>query len=173
MWHVSPPHRPPPITRLLTETQTVDEAPGKPEPVRSSAQKAAETANGFARGLRHARTYAAEHGHLCIPYQHEKDGFQVGLWLSNQRAAGPQLSPERSQALAALDPWWNPSWSTLWQRIYLRARRLKDSGADIRPAQGFPGASENLGTWLYRQCQTYSSLHPQQRRLLAQIGISA
>ncbi|MEU3910415.1 helicase associated domain-containing protein [Streptomyces sp. NPDC029721] len=173
MWHVSPPHRPATITRLLAETRPADDAPGKPESEGSSAQEVAETAKGFARGLLHARIYAAEHGHLCIPYQHEQDGFQLGLWLSNQRATGPQLSPERSQALAALDPWWNPAWSTLWQRIYLRAQRLKDSGANIRPDQGFPGASENLGTWLYRQCQIYSSLHPQQRELLAQIGISA
>ncbi|WP_309050447.1 helicase associated domain-containing protein [Streptomyces sp.] len=173
MWHVSPPHRPAPITRLLAETRPVDEAPGKTESAGAPAPDVAETAKGFARGLRHARAYATEHGHLCIPYRHEKDGFQLGLWLSNQRAAGPQLSPERSQALAALDPWWNPAWSTLWQRIYLCARRLLDSGTDIRPEQGFPGTSENLGTWLYRQCQVYSSLHPQQRRLLAQIGISA
>lgn len=174
MWHVSPPHRPEPVSRILAESRAADEPSGKPklEPGPSPAPDGAEAAKGFERGLRHARAYAAAHGHLCVPYQHEKDGFLLGLWLSNQRAAGPQLSPERSQALSDLDPWWNPPWSTQWQRIYLRARRLLDSGTDITPEQGFPGTSENLGTWLYRQCQIYDSLHPQQRKLLAQIGLT-
>lgn len=171
MWYISPPHRPEPISRLLAESRPGDDA--SPMPQRPSAADREDAAEGFARGLRHARTYAAEHGHLCIPYRYEKDGFLLGQWLSNQRAAGPQLSLERSQALSDLDQWWNPPWSTLWQRIYLRARRLLASGTDIRPEQGFPGTSENLGTWLYRQCQVYSTLHPQQQRLLAQIGISA
>ncbi|MGW3765647.1 helicase associated domain-containing protein [Streptomyces sp. NPDC005131] len=170
MWHVSPPHRPAPVSRLLAESRPGNEPPLKPQPL--SAADTESAAEGFARGLRHARAYAAEHGHLCIPYRHKKDGFHLGLWLSNQRAAGPQLSPERSQALSDLDPWWNPPWSALWQRIYLRARQLLGSGTDIRPEQGFPGTSENLGTWLYRQCQIYDSLHPQQRKLLAQIGIT-
>ncbi|WP_405592344.1 helicase associated domain-containing protein [Streptomyces sp. NBC_01190] len=172
MWHIAPPHRPTPISRLLADSRHGNEPPLNPQPLSLSAPDTQAAAEGFARGLRHARTYAAEHGHLCIPYRHEKDGFLLGLWLSNQRAAGPQLSPERSQALSDLDPWWNPPWSTLWQRIYLRAQRLLDSGTDISPEQGFPGTSENLGTWLYQQCQIYDSLHPQQRRLLAQIGIS-
>lgn len=174
MWHIPPPHRPAPISRLLTAGQPADEPSGNPEPELgpSPAPDRAEAARGFERGLRHARTYTTEHGHLCVPYQHEKDGFLLGLWLSNQRAAGPQLSPERSQALSDLDPWWNPPWSTQWQRIYLRARRLLGSGTTLRPEQGFPGTSENLGTWLYRQCQVYDSLHPQQRKLLAQIGLT-
>lgn len=170
MWHVSTPHRPAPVSRLLTESRPGNQPTPKPQPLSAADTEAA--AEGFARGLRHARTYAAEHGHLCVPSKHEKDGFLLGLWLGNQRAAGPQLSPERSQALSDLDPWWNPPWSTLWQRIYLRARQLLGSGTTLRPEQGFPGTSENLGTWLYRQCQAYDSLHPQQRKLLAQIGLT-
>ncbi|MFD5378311.1 Helicase associated domain protein, partial [Streptomyces griseoincarnatus] len=168
MWRVAPAYRTP---------ASADSNPDRPSqtagtPDEAEADADGDTAQGFARGLTLARTFAAEHGHLCIPYRHEKDGFQLGQWLSNQRAIGPQLPPERSRALSDLDPWWNPPWSTLWQRIYLRARRLPGSGT-VTPEQGFPGTSENLGTWLYQQCQNYDSLHPQQRKLLTQIGITA
>ncbi|MGW2370046.1 Helicase associated domain protein [Streptomyces sp. NPDC001667] len=161
--------------------------PANPRISRRAARKAASVyhshtaaraenedgAQGFARGLGLARAYAAEHGHLCIPYRHEQDGFQLGLWLSNQRSTGPQLSPARSQALADLDPWWNPPWSTLWQRYYLRARQMADTGCALAPDRGFPGTSPELGSWLYRQCQQYDQLHPQQRGLLTGIGIDA
>ncbi|MET7903914.1 helicase associated domain-containing protein [Streptomyces sp. NPDC005355] len=169
MWRVAPAHRTPASTgsnRDRSPTST-----GSPDKD-ADTNTGSDTAQGFAHGLALAQAFAAEHGHLCIPYRHEKNGFQLGQWLSNQRATGPQLSSERSRALTDLDPWWNPPWSTLWQRIYLRARRLLDSGTNIRPEQGFPGTSENLGTWLYQQCQIYDSLHPQQRNLLAQIGIT-
>lgn len=168
MWRVAPAYRTP---------ASSGSNPARPSRTAGTANEAeadasGNTAQGFARGLALARAFAAEHGHLCIPYRHEKDGFQLGLWLSNQRATGPQLPPERSRALSELDPWWNPPWSTLWQRIYLRARRLPGAGT-VTPEQGFPGTSENLGTWLYQQCQNYDSLHPQQQKLLTQIGITA
>lgn len=170
MWWIAPAYRPanPRVShRAARRTASRRSAPAA---VRAESTDGAQ---GFARGLQLAQSYAAEHGHLCIPYRHEQDGFQLGLWLSNQRSTGPALSPTRSQALADLDPWWNPPWSTLWQRYYLRARQLTATGRTLVADQGFPGTSPELGSWLYRQCQLYQELHPQQRRLLAGIGIDA
>ncbi|AQW56568.1 helicase associated domain-containing protein [Streptomyces violaceusniger] len=171
MWRLSPPHRPVPVSRLLAESCNGDEAPVKPEPP-SPLEGSENAAAGFTRGLRHARTYAAEHGHLCAPNTIRVDGFAVGLWLANQRAAGPELAPERAAALDALDPWWNPPWNLWWQRIYHRAKALAQAGQPLTPERGFPGTTENLGTWLYEQCTTYSSLHPGQQRLLADLGLT-
>jgi Helicase associated domain len=174
MWHIPPPHRPAPISRILAESRPADEPSGTQEPEPSSlpAPDAAEAATGFTRGLRHARTYAAEHGHLYVPNTVLIDGFAVGMWLANQRAAGPELAPERAAALHALDPWWNPPWNLWWQRIYHRAHAHVQAGHPLVPEHGFPGTREELGEWLYRQCQIYDSLHPQQRGLLAQIGLT-
>ncbi|MFJ1832269.1 helicase associated domain-containing protein, partial [Streptomyces sp. NPDC088178] len=143
----------------------------QPEPG-SLPDSTEDAAWGFARGLRHARAYAAEHGHLCAPNTVRTEGFAVGLWLANQRAAGPELAPERAAALDALDPWWNPPWNLWWQRIYHRAKALVQAGQPLTPERGFPGTTENLGAWLYEQCTSYSSLHPGQRRLLADLGIT-
>ncbi|SCF66260.1 helicase associated domain-containing protein [Streptomyces sp. Ncost-T10-10d] len=163
MWWIPPAYRTPPAppgtTARSTTTTEPEEDPG-------------DAGHGFARGLALARAFAADHGHLCIPSGYQKDGVKLGLWLANQRAAGPKLAPERSRALAALDPWWNPPWSTRWQRLYLRAHRQVASGTVIRPREGFDDFSENLGTWLFQQCLRYEALHPQQQKLLSQIGIT-
>ncbi|MET9662349.1 helicase associated domain-containing protein [Streptomyces sp. NPDC006510] len=169
MWWVAPAHRP--LTPQAVCSTLPHSSPASPEP--ETEPIGGSSAQGFARGLGLARAYAAEHGHLCIPYRHRREGFQLGLWLANQRATGPQLSPARSKALAGLDPWWNPPWGTRWQRHYLRAREVMKAGNNLDPVQGFPGTSTALGSWLYRQCQHYDRLHPQQRRLLAMIGIGA
>ncbi|WP_250850744.1 Helicase associated domain protein [Streptomyces malaysiensis] len=107
MWRLSPPHRPTPVSQFLAESSDRGGTPVQPEPA-PLPDSAEDAAQGFARGLRHARAYAAEHGHLCAPNTVRVDGFAVGLWLANQRTAGPELAPERTAALDALDPWWNP-----------------------------------------------------------------
>ncbi|AYL40466.1 hypothetical protein CNQ36_34375 (plasmid) [Streptomyces fungicidicus] len=171
MWRISPPHRPTPVSQLLADSSDRGETPVQPDPalLPDSAEGAAR---GFARGLRHARTYAAEHGHLCAPNTVQMEGFAVGLWLANQRAAGPELAPERAAALDALDPWWNPPWNLWWQRIYHRAQAHVRAGQPLAPDLGFPGTPEGLGEWLYDQCADYPQLHPQQQRLLTDIGIT-
>ncbi|MFP8962589.1 Helicase associated domain protein [Streptomyces nanhaiensis] len=170
MWWVAPAYREP----KAADSRRSRKAPTAPAQKTGSApDHHGQEAQGFARGLALAREFAAEHGHLCIPYRHQRKGFALGLWMSNQRATGPQMAPERSRALSELDAWWNPPWSTLWQRLYLRSRAHAESTGGLRPDQGFPGTSENLGTWLYRQCQHYHTLHPQQQKLLSHIGITA
>ncbi|MCM3303129.1 helicase associated domain-containing protein [Streptomyces pseudogriseolus] len=171
MWRISPPHRPTPVSQLLAESSDRGETPAQPE-LASLPDSAEDAARGFARGLRHARTYAAEHGHLCAPNTVRTEGFAVGLWLANQRAAGPELAPERAAALDALDPWWNPPWNLWWQRIYHRAQAHVRAGQPLAPDLGFPGTPEGLGEWLYDQCADYHQLHPQQQRLLTDIGIT-
>ncbi|MFF1959823.1 helicase associated domain-containing protein [Streptomyces sp. NPDC058220] len=172
MWRIPPPHRPTPVSQLLGESRPGNEPPPNPQPLSLSAPDTEAAAEGFARGLRHARTYAAEHSHLCAPNSVQIEGFGVGLWLANQRAAGPELAPERAGALHDLDPWWNPPWNLWWQRIYHRAHARVRAGHPLIPEQGFPGTTENLGTWLYEQCTGYSSLHPGQQRLLTNLGIT-
>ncbi|MFD7232113.1 helicase associated domain-containing protein [Streptomyces sp. NPDC059881] len=171
MWRVSPPHRPAPISQLLAESRPGDETPAKPEPP-VAPDTAEAAAKGFARGLRHARAYAAEHGNLCASNTVRKEGFAVGLWLANQRAAGPELAPDRAAALHSLDPWWNPPWNLWWQRFYHRAQAHVRAGPPLAPELGFPGTHEGLGEWLYDQCTAYHQLHPQQQRLLTDIGIT-
>nr|WP_245177934.1 helicase associated domain-containing protein [Streptomyces antibioticus] len=130
------------------------------------------------RGLRgtalaHARTYAARHGHLATRRDTRVGSFSLGKWVHNQQAHALALPEEKAAALKEVDPWWNIPWSVKWQRSYYRARDHVRRHGPLNAADGFPDTHVLTGEWLYLQCTDYGSLHPEQRRLLADIGITA
>ncbi len=84
----------------------------------------------------------------------------------------PAMPPEHVAELEALDPWWRPPWTVLWQRSYYEARDHARAQGGLRPEHGFPTTSFGLGEWLYNQCTGYDDLHPAQQRLLADIGLT-
>ncbi|MEV6726188.1 helicase associated domain-containing protein [Streptomyces xanthochromogenes] len=172
LWTLHMAHRPRPITRELTA-------------YRHTANKNGKTANGaqlhlglrhmsgqaFATGLVHARAYAAVHGHLAAPIHSRFNGFALGTWLKNHRKF-PAMPPEHVAELEALDPWWRPPWTVMWQRSYYQARDHMRAHGPLRPEHGFPATSFGLGEWLYNQCTGYDELHPAQQHLLADIGLT-
>ncbi|MFK0017087.1 helicase associated domain-containing protein [Streptomyces sp. NPDC091027] len=127
----------------------------------------------FAVGLAHARVYADGHGHLAVRRDTSVDSFPLGVWVRNQQTRALLLPAEKAGALEALDPWWNVPWSVKWQRSYYRARDHVRQHGPLDAAGGFPGTHVLTGEWLYLQCADYEELHPEQRRLLAGIGLSA
>ncbi|MBO0517906.1 helicase associated domain-containing protein, partial [Streptomyces beijiangensis] len=82
----------------------------------------ATPARTFESMLGHARSWAADHGHLSVPVKEEIGGHPLGSWLAAQRrkAKAGRLLPEQHQALDAIAPDWNLPW-TDWHRRYLRA----------------------------------------------------
>ncbi|MFJ3498831.1 Helicase associated domain protein [Streptomyces sp. NPDC086091] len=135
-------------------------------------------AERFQTGLAHARAFAEVHGNLAAVAQTTlQDGYPLGQWLANQRnhwrTDRQPLPAARAQALAAIDPWWNPPWHLTWQRHYYHAR---NAAADqhLHPDTGFSDLDDSpAGRWLLGQCSTYDELHDGQQRLLAEIGITA
>ncbi|GAA2638719.1 helicase associated domain-containing protein [Streptomyces axinellae] len=113
-----------------------------------------------AEALTHARTWASEHGHLCPPIKTVHDGFPLGEWLNRQRElAKKRSSPSPTQqALATIDPWWNPPWPILWQRACHHAH--------THPRH--PAARN----WVHSQRRGWLLLHPDQQHLLVSIGIA-
>jgi hypothetical protein len=145
-----------------------------PEGARAARPRRTTQTAAFTTGLRHARTWADQHGHLTVPADTRHDGYPLGIWLTTQRkrATGGKLPDERAQALAALDPWWNPPWPIRWQHALHNARthttgRTPTSTADL---DALPVATAK---WLFTQAAAYDSLHPGQHQLLADIGITA
>ncbi|WP_078890582.1 helicase associated domain-containing protein [Streptomyces maremycinicus] len=172
LWTLHMAHRPRPIARELTA-------------YRNAADKSQEAAQGtprrlglrntsdqaFTNGLAHARAYAAVHGHLAAPIHSRFNGFALGMWLKNQRRFAA-MPPEHVAELEALDPWWRPPWTVMWQRFYYEARDHGRARGGLRPERGFPTTGFGLGEWLYNQCTGYDDLHPGQQRLLAGIGLT-
>ncbi|MFJ9909422.1 helicase associated domain-containing protein [Streptomyces sp. NPDC101152] len=154
-------------------------------------------ASAWEAGLAVARSYAEAHGHFLPPATAVwgGDGFPIGVWAKNQRAAARktrenaarrdagetglsyagELSQERMEALDALDPGWAPQgWDVAWQRNYrlalahTRAVGTLPTGAGELIVQG-----EDLGTWIAGQRAGWEQLTPAQQYLLETIGIES
>ncbi|WP_078585556.1 DEAD/DEAH box helicase [Streptomyces anulatus] len=120
-------------------------------------------------GLAAARGWAAEAGHLLAPLDATYQGYRVGIWLKNQRAAARKaadieqrraegllvesvagaLSDERREQLEDIDPSWCPSWPVEWQRAFHLVRLHLEAG---RPLPTEPDEvvhqGEDLGRWV-------------------------
>ncbi|MEV6774755.1 DEAD/DEAH box helicase [Streptomyces syringium] len=121
-------------------------------------------------GLAAARGWAAEHGHLLAPLDATYQGYRVGIWLKNARAAARRaleleqrqaeglpveswsgaLSPERREQLEDIDPSWCPAWPVEWQRAFHLARlHLEEAGSTLPTEPGkVTHQSEDLGRWV-------------------------
>ncbi|GAA2331266.1 Helicase associated domain protein [Streptomyces cuspidosporus] len=123
-------------------------------------------------GLAAARGWAAEAGHLLAPLDATFQGYRVGIWLKNARAAARKaaeieqrraqglpvqssagvLSDERREQLEDIDPSWCPSWPVQWQRCFHLVRLHLEAG---HPLPTEPGdvvhQGEDLGRWVRAQ----------------------
>ncbi|MFD3539597.1 Helicase associated domain protein [Streptomyces sp. NPDC058662] len=132
----------------------------------------------FDEGLAAAAAWAAESGvGLAAPVDVDLDGYPIGRWLKNQRAAARRtkapLSPERRTALAEIDPDWCPDWSIDWQRAFRLAHRYVTAGGALPNAPGIlVKDGEDLGRWAAAQRQAFGKLSGEQQAMLATVGIT-
>jgi superfamily II DNA or RNA helicase len=123
-------------------------------------------------GLAAARGWAAEAGHLLAPTDATYQGYRVGIWLKNARAAARKaadieqrraeglpvgssagaLSEVRREQLEDIDPSWCPAWPVEWQRCFHLVRLHLEAG---HPLPTEPGdvmhQGEDLGRWVRAQ----------------------
>ncbi|GGV87462.1 helicase [Streptomyces griseoloalbus] len=120
-------------------------------------------------GVAAARGWAEENGHLLAPTDATYQGYRVGIWLKNQRAAARRaaeieqrraqglpvrsaagaLSEERREQLEDIDPSWCPTWSVEWQRCFHLVRMRLEAGGELLTEPGsvvYQG--EDLGRWV-------------------------
>ncbi|MFF4258599.1 Helicase associated domain protein [Streptomyces sp. NPDC001663] len=142
----------------------------------------------FDEGLAAARAYATEHGHLLAPATAVgKDGYPLGTWLKNQRAAARrslqnaerraagqtvassgELAPSRLEALEAIDPGWCPlGWDIAWQRCFRLALTHVQTGGELPTTAGaLTVQGEDLGAWVMAQRLDWDRLLPAQQWLV-------
>ncbi|MGW1170608.1 Helicase associated domain protein [Streptomyces sp. NPDC002550] len=122
-------------------------------------------------GLAAARGWAAENGHLAAPTDATHQGYRVGLFLKNARAAARrtavneqrqaqglpvaaagELSEERREQLDDIDPAWCPAWPVDWQRCFHLIRQHLDAGGALPSTPGdVVHQGEDLGRWVRAQ----------------------
>ncbi|MFD3621671.1 Helicase associated domain protein [Streptomyces sp. NPDC058676] len=120
-------------------------------------------------GLAAARGWASEAGHLLAPLDATYQGYRVGIWLKNARAAARKaaaieqqraeglpvessagaLSEERREQLEDIDPSWCPTWSVEWQRAFHLTRQHLEEGGELPTEPGVVvHQGEDLGQWV-------------------------
>ncbi|MFI8966472.1 Helicase associated domain protein [Streptomyces sp. NPDC053493] len=142
-------------------------------------------------GLAAARGWAEVNGHLLAPLDATHQGYRVGIWLKNARAAARRaleleqrqaeglpvessagaLSPERREQLEDIDPSWCPAWPVEWQRAFHLVRLHLDEAGGTLPTQ--PGKvmhqGEDLGRWVRAQRLGWDKLTTVQQWMCEQV----
>ncbi|MFI5940571.1 Helicase associated domain protein [Streptomyces uncialis] len=103
-----------------------------------------------------ARGWAEVNGHLLAPLDAAHQGYRVGIWLKNARAAAREaqeieqrraeglpvqssagaLSDTRREQLEEIAPSWCPAWPVEWQRAFHLVRLHLDAGRELPTAAG-------------------------------------
>lgn len=121
-------------------------------------------------GLSAARGWAEVNGHLLAPLDATYQGYRVGIWLKNARAAARKaaeneqrraeglpvqssagaLSEARREQLEDIDPSWCPAWPVEWQRCFHLVRlHLEEVGGTLPTSPGeVMHQGEDLGRWV-------------------------
>ncbi|MFF4402442.1 helicase associated domain-containing protein [Streptomyces sp. NPDC001480] len=141
-------------------------------------------------GLSAARGWAAAHGHLLAPTNATHQGYKVGIWLKNARAAARKaieteqrragglpvassagaLSQVRREQLDEIDPSWCPAWPVEWQRTFHLTRQHLDDGGTLPTSPGdVVHQGEDLGRWVRTQRLGFDKLTAVQQWLLKQV----
>ncbi|WP_435847299.1 helicase associated domain-containing protein [Streptomyces eurythermus] len=106
---------------------------------------------------------------LMAPLDATFQGYRVGIWLKNQRAAARRaaeieqrraeglpvessagaLSEERREQLEDIDPSWCPAWPVEWQRCFHLVRLHLEAGHPLPTSPGdVAHQGEDLGRWV-------------------------
>ncbi|MFK4196452.1 Helicase associated domain protein [Streptomyces sp. NPDC033754] len=124
----------------------------------------------FEDRLAQAVTFADAHGGLALTTAPSDSGGPLIRWLNHQRALDDsgRMHTARRDALAAVDPWWNPPWGIDWQHDYTHVCLQVARPRNTKPTPT-PNSGEDPHTWLDRQITRQRELHPQQIALLLQL----
>ncbi|MFF1480686.1 Helicase associated domain protein [Streptomyces sp. NPDC058301] len=145
----------------------------------------------FEEGLAIARAWTAAHGHFLPPATAVWQGYPIGGWAKNQRAAGRKalvnivrreaglpvdaagaMPLARLEALDDIDPGWCPTWDTGWQRNFQLTKIHIDAGAPLPTTAGdVVIQGEDLGQWVTTQRLAWDQLSVGQQVLLEILGL--
>ncbi len=143
------------------------------------------------KGLSAARGWAETNGHLLAPLDATHQGYRVGIWLKNARAAARKaaeieqrraeglpvessagaLSETRREQLEDIDPSWCPAWPVEWQRCFHLTRlHLEEADGTLPTSPGdVVHQGEDLGRWVRAQRLGWDNLTTVQQWMCQQV----
>ncbi len=119
-------------------------------------------------GFNQLKAFIEREGHAKVSYTHKtSEGYFLGSWVSNQRAAKDRLLPERKARLEALPGWVWDVLSEQWEEGFsqLKAFIEREGHAKVslsyKTPEGYP-----LGRWGGTQRASKDSLSPERKARL-------
>lgn len=166
--------------RKELEALLKSEKPSKQHPVHRRSENLRE--QNWENNFDAAKQYFEEHGNLLVPSNYvSADGFRLGVWMSNLRAARKtrpdsfQVTQEHIERLDAIGMEWDARIAK-WDLAYEHAEAYAQQHGDLLPPATFRCEDGfGLGDWVRRMRTAYvehdPKLTPERIHRLNQIGM--
>ncbi|CDM77196.1 DEAD/DEAH box helicase [Mycobacterium marinum] len=109
------------------------------------------------KGFHQLQAYVEIHGDTRVPRGYATDGFNLGDWVSNQRARRSILDEDRTKRLAALPGWtWDPH-ADKWEEGFRHLQAYVEIHGDVRVPRPHTVNGYKLGSWVMIQRGSYNN----------------
>jgi hypothetical protein len=124
--------------------------------------------DNWEKGFFHLKRFVGREGHCRVPRYHKSDdGFRLGLWVNNQKAAKESIHFDRRQRLEALLGW---SWDTLsdqWEKSFLYLKQFSEREKHCQVPRGYKTDDGlRLDSWVQNQRSAREIMEPDRRQRL-------
>ena len=108
-------------------------------------------ADQWEEGFSRLQVYVKSHGDARVPLSYTDDGYQLGVWVNNQRARRNRLDADRERRLQALPGWTWDTRASQWEEGFSRLREYVKSHGDARVPRSYTDGGYPLAQWVQTQ----------------------
>jgi hypothetical protein len=119
-------------------------------------------------GFSNLEMFSEREGHCRVPHRYKaNDGYQLGQWVGDQRAAKNTIDPNRQQRLEALPGWAWDAITEQWEEGFSHLKEFSEREGDCRVPRSFKTDDDyRLGQWVGMQRRTKETIDPDHRQRL-------
>ena len=121
------------------------------------------------RGFGHLQRYVEEHGNARVPQTCVFDGFNLGLWVANQRGRWDTLGDARRQRLQTLPGWTLDAKAAFWEEGFHHLQRYAEENGNTNVPQKYVVGGFKLGVWISTQRVNWSKLDEERKQRLQKL----
>jgi hypothetical protein len=121
------------------------------------------------QGFSKLHQFKEAEGHCRVKFNCKLDDFKLGSWVLQQRNSSETMSSARKQRLVDLGFVWDPLTET-WEQGFNKLVQFKETEGHCRVPKRFVLDGFNLGNWTIVQKRNQSTMYPDRKQRLDEIG---